>query len=318
MLNRTRETIEVQSVSAVSPFWRLQDGSLSESQQLLPGQSYSSLLSITGPDDSEEATDLDLVENTTLEQLAALLEGRPLSDVQPTTSLQLSEPVIDTRRYLAARSQFRKQSLAAHMPAIPQDLIPQIFPLIPPLDLDLAIAWSIPNTARSGISYLHAIRLAPRQSIVEPLRNRPDGAFKRTMYEETDRLQRELVSNVLDGELGIDEDPVHVVLQVDNERERGVLRHDFTKGCVSPLPSSSLTVQSMQCQGDIQSPESVCNDSVPLSASPSPAADARSATLRREIVLSRQCGRIQFCGTHGHCVDLRAWAVQPWRLGVGY
>jgi hypothetical protein len=180
------------------------------------------------------------VEKTTAEQLSALLEGRPLAELQPTTRLQLSEPIVDIRRYLAARSQHRLRSLAASMPAIPSELIPRIFSLIPPLDLDLAVAWSIPNTQRSGTSYLHAVRLTPLESIVESLRNRPDGAFKRTMYEETDRLQRELVSNVLDGDLGNDEDPVHVVLKVDNARdERGVLRHDFTSGYVSYLLSRS-------------------------------------------------------------------------------
>lgn len=206
----------------------------------LPGQSTCRLLRFAGPATLDEVQGLDLEEKTTLDQLSALLEGRPLGDVHPRTRLLVDEDDLDRDRYLAARRRYRLASLAATMPAIPHRLHASIFPLVPPFDLDLAVRWSIPGKDREGISHLHGIKLAPYQSVVEPLRAKlqsSDGTFKRTMYEETDRLQRELVANVMDGELGFDQDPIDVAIKVDAKRDRGILAHDFSTGCVLLLNS---------------------------------------------------------------------------------
>jgi hypothetical protein len=102
--------------------------------------------------------------------------------------------------------------------------IERIFPLFDPLDLDIAVRYSILSSTvpdevgapihRSGTAFIHGLRPAASFSLVEPLREQVARELEsgnkstRTMYEETGRIRRIMVDSILDGVLAKEDDPV--------------------------------------------------------------------------------------------------------------
>lgn len=138
--------------------------------------------------------------------------------------------------YISSRQSYRLRILREQYPSIPIQSLQRIFPLFDPLDLDLAISWSIPSTSRRGHTLLHSLRLAPEFSIVEGVRREVDTAIAkggkqtRTMFEETGRQRRLLMDSVLEGALAMEEDPVIVRVGVGGRKRKGVVGHNFDQG----------------------------------------------------------------------------------------
>lgn len=201
---------------------------------LHPNQTFRRVLSIHAGQKNG-----DVMQKELLDRLGAMLGGRT-DDLPPVKHEQIAsigDALSPTCQegFRLSRMKYRTAYLDQHFPAISQDLSWSIFPLLEPLDLDLAISWSIPSTSRRGNTFLHAIQPHPQFSIVEELRRQVDavlasgGKQQRTMYEETGRLRRVLVDSVLEGVLAQEDDPIRV-RAVFPDAKRGVVEHDFETG----------------------------------------------------------------------------------------
>ena len=127
--------------------------------------------------------------------------------------------------YLSSRQRYRLDFLRSHFPSIPPSVLEASFPLFDPLDLDLVVSWSIPDTSRRGQTILHGSRLSPEFSVVEDVRRQVDLAISRgdkstrDMFEETGRLRRLLVDSVLNGVLAREDDPISIRVRVEGARK---------------------------------------------------------------------------------------------------
>lgn len=219
---------------------------------LSPNQTYRSIVDVRA---SADAT-VDIRQTQLVNNLEKLLDNQPeLFDLQHPGSSDVQMPSNDVAPYISSRSAFRAETLQRDFPTITPSMAASLFPLLDPLDLDISIAWSMPDKAeepqsRQGNAFQHAIRVGPRFSIVEGLRAKVDAAIAsgskqtRTMYEETGRLRKLLLDSVLDGELSREHDPLLVRAYLENAK-KGALTCDFTKGqvtCFSPHVESVSSV----------------------------------------------------------------------------
>lgn len=210
---------------------------LTHNRTLLPNQTLRSVVQI-----KQGATIADLSQTAVVEALAKLIEGQApdeiAADIQPTVSLCSELPIDTLPHYFASRNIHRISYLREQFPTISADFLPDLFPLLDPLDLDIVLSYTIcsPNSLRKreGRLISHSLRPAPSFSMVESLRRDVEAAIAggskqtRTMYEETGRLRRVLMASVLDGCLGREEDPVEVTVKVGEDN--GPIEHDFKMG----------------------------------------------------------------------------------------
>jgi hypothetical protein len=165
-----------------------------------------------------------------------------LVDNQPDSIASTSHPDVPSTLdasvlgpYSSSRTTHKLSTLSEQFPPILSDIARSIFPLLDPLDLDLIISWSIPETQRTGHYFLHGLRLSPVFSQVEDLRRKIEKAIlgggkqTRTMYEETGRLRKLLLDSVLDGVLAKEDDPI-VVRGFVVGANAGVAEFDLKEG----------------------------------------------------------------------------------------
>lgn len=201
---------------------------------------------ITAQQAQVDSPEIDLRQSSVVSTLGQLVKGQANVDSlrqqqdAATSSITLGDA---PTAFFPARNRYRLDSLHDQFPTIPTTDLPYMFPLLDPLDLDIIISWSIPSLAsgprRSGHSYLHSLRLAPEFSLVEPVRRQVDAAIAeggkqtRTMYEETGRLRRALMSSVLEGKLAREDDPLLVRIAVPGvQGRRGHVERAVASGCV--------------------------------------------------------------------------------------
>lgn len=208
-----------------------------------------------------------------------LIEGQApdeiVADIQPTVPLSSKMPTDTLPHYFASRNIHRISYLQEQFPTISAIFLPDLFPLLDPLDLDLVLSCTIrfPDSLRKGRLVAHSLRPGPSFSVVETLRRDVEAAVAggskqtRTMYEETGRLRRVLIASVLDGCLGREEDPVEVTIKVGEDN--GLIEHDFKTGYVIPLEWAFFADASCKCmQGPsgVYYPQSVPCPSPPFRA----------------------------------------------------
>jgi hypothetical protein len=160
---------------------------------------------------AEVAPTLDLQQKDLVDNLGRLLDGDTSIQAMTSTPVPLQgAPINSLSSYIASRTSYRHRQLPADYP-IPLSTMSRIVPLLDPLDLDIFISYSTVDATRRGHILVPSIRPAPAFSLVEDLRTLVEGGAKqgRTMYEETGRLRRALVDSVLEGKLGLEEDPVN-------------------------------------------------------------------------------------------------------------
>jgi hypothetical protein len=171
-----------------------------------------------------------------VDNLGKLVDNQPESITttsHPDVPSSLDPSLLET--YTSSRTAHKISTLAKQFSPISADIARSIFPLLDPLDLDLFISWSIPETQRSGHFFIHGIRLSPEYSQVEDLRRKIENAIlgggkqTRTMYEETGRLRKLLLDSVLDGVLAKEDDPV-VVRGFVEGANAGVAEFDLEQG----------------------------------------------------------------------------------------
>lgn len=204
---------------------------------LSPNQTYRSVFNVK----ANTGATVDIRQTQLVNNLEKLLDNQPESfDLQQPESSGVQMPTRDVASYTSSRSAFRAKTLQRDFPTITPTMAASLFPLLDPLDLDISIAWSLPDRpqqsqTRHGHAFDHALRVGPRFSIVEGLRAKVNAAIAsgskqtRTMYEETGRLRKLLLDSVLDGELSREHDPLIVRAYLENA-QRGALTCDFKEG----------------------------------------------------------------------------------------
>lgn len=202
------------------------------SAEIYPNQVWRSRISVQA-----KQTNLDVSQKKLAASLAKLVQGQTdiSTDPQPEQiSLQAGLAPTLLSAFETSRQDHRSAYLQDAFPTIPITTLSHVFPLLDPLDLDLAVSWTIRGTpARRGVSCLHGVRISPEFSAVEPVRREVDeaiakgGKTTRTMYEETGRLRQALMDSVLDGVLSQEDDPVEVRVRTDTGRR---VHSDVTTG----------------------------------------------------------------------------------------
>lgn len=201
---------------------------------LLPNQAYRIVLPVYPPEDVP--TDLDLQQTQLIEGLSRLIQGKPLPDSPvhhpPLDVGDGSLNIIDMAAYTSSRRGYRAASLQALVPTLTLSQITHLFPLIDPLDLDLVLSYSIPQTTRRGYTHVHGLRPSPSFSLVRPIQREIASALAsgskqtRTMYEETGRLQRVLVDSIVEGSLAMEDNPISVRMWAEGA-SKGVVSRSF-------------------------------------------------------------------------------------------
>lgn len=201
---------------------------------LSPNQTYRTVINVKT---SSNAT-VDIRQTRLVNNLEKLLDNQEGSfDLQDPEESGASIPAKDVASYTSSRSAYRARTLQQDFPTITPAMSASLFPLLDPLDLDISIAWSIPDRLRHGHVFQHALSVGPRFSIVEGLRAKVDAAIAsgskttRTMYEETGRLRKLLLDSVLQGELAREDDPL-IVRAYLVDAKAGTLSCDFQQGSV--------------------------------------------------------------------------------------
>ena len=231
--NASGSNVRLDTIVPISPYWQsptLEIGDRSEST-ILPNQSVRLRLLVRTPTDEQAGSDdLDLMQEEVISRLGMLVQTKTLPEsdlVHRSPNLDLPTDVLAP--YANSRARWRRRYLESSFPAITSSQTANIFPLYDPLDLDIAVRYTIlpdriPDVAiegqadtassRSGIAFIHGLRPAPAFSLVEGLRRQVELDLEsgnksvRTMYEETGRIRRVMVDSILDGVLAREEDPV--------------------------------------------------------------------------------------------------------------
>jgi hypothetical protein len=201
---------------------------------LLPNQTCRNLVQV-----AQAATaGFDLRQQALVDNLGKLVDNQPesiTSTAHPDVPSSLEPSLLET--YTSSRTAHKISTLSKQFSPISSDIARSIFPLLDPLDLDLMISWSIPESQRSGHFFLHGLRLSPEFSQVEDLRRKIEDAIlgggkqTRTMYEETGRLRKLLLDSVLDGVLAKEDDPI-VVRGFVEGANAGVAEFELKEGYV--------------------------------------------------------------------------------------
>jgi hypothetical protein len=199
---------------------------------LLPNQTCRNLVQVA----PAASAGSDLRQQALVDNLGKLVDNQPesiASTSHPDIPATLDPSSLET--FTSSRVAHKMSILSEQFPPISSDIARSIFPLLDPLDLDLIISWSIPETQRTGHYFLHGLRLSPEFSQVEDLRRKIERAIlgggkqTRTMYEETGRLRKLLLDSVLDGVLAKEDDPI-VVRGFVVGANAGVAEFDLMEG----------------------------------------------------------------------------------------
>jgi hypothetical protein len=200
---------------------------------LLPNQTCRNLVHVAP---ASTYAKLDLRQQGLVDNLGKLVDNQPES-ITPTSHpdipTTLDASLLET--YISSRTGHKSETLSAQFQPISPDIARSIFPLIDPLDLDLIVSWRIPETARTGQTFVHSLRISPEFSQVEELRRKIEKAIldggkqTRTMYEETGRLRKLLLDSVLDGALAREDNSL-VVRGFVNDANAGVAEFDLKEG----------------------------------------------------------------------------------------
>lgn len=216
--------VTLDALTPVSQYWAAE---AIPGATLLPNQTFRAVLRPTAP----ASTDIDITQPALVANLGALLRD-DLDALTPITpaSVALSAP----EGYFLQRRAHRLRFASHNFSAVAPDLVPLVLPMFDPLDLDVVFSWTL--GARRGRAGVLGMRPAPGFSIVEDLRDERErgaaggnGKTTRTIYEETDRLRKQVAHSVLEGVYAREHDPALVRARVRGSTA-GKVQHDFEKG----------------------------------------------------------------------------------------
>ncbi|WWC68664.1 uncharacterized protein I206_102596 [Kwoniella pini CBS 10737] len=225
--NRSSVSIVINRIAGMSPSWMVE--SIESDHSLLPNQTLRSLLSIK----YETSSKHDLRQTAVIDSLGKLVKGQPIAEVSTDLQNGISltgnggtEEALDS--YLILKRQTRLKDLKQAFTTIDAKDIERLFQLIEPLSLDLVVTFSINDPiADSGFSRkghsIISLNPSPTFSLVEDLQKEINATIlsgnksQRTMYEETSRLHRVLIDDVLNGYLANEIDPVQVKIKCGNK-----------------------------------------------------------------------------------------------------
>jgi hypothetical protein len=155
----------------------------------------------------------------TFQNLILSLQGSTPIDVSASPPLLSS--ILQTHRAL------RSLELSARIPTVDSSLHRHLFPSFESRSIDLLVFWTVPSTGARGHHHLTGI---PLGASTNRLRNVLDKAELKAggLYAESQRERTALLAGLRRSELGTDENPARVTLQVDNN-----VAHDFSSGYVA-------------------------------------------------------------------------------------
>ncbi|KAL7419589.1 hypothetical protein Q5752_005501 [Cryptotrichosporon argae] len=223
--NLGNEPVRIDSVEAVSRYWKAKVAALPDSDTL-PHQVLRTFLSVTPAPTLSLAINQPALVADLGRVLTGDVDGIAGPPAETLAGADFGSGLADWAAYAVSRRRWTVCQCARDFAALPTEVREKLVPLLDPLDLDLAVSYTVRGAgvaadaaaaaARSGTVFVHALRPAPRFSLVEPLRaahDAPDAARakpQRTMYEETGRIRRAVVGAVLDGPYGVDEVPLEL------------------------------------------------------------------------------------------------------------
>ncbi|WWC60272.1 uncharacterized protein I303_102840 [Kwoniella dejecticola CBS 10117] len=241
--NRSTQSINVESINGISPSWFV--NSVTSNETLSPNQTLRLLIPVR----YDESSKHDLRQTPTIDALGKLVKGQPIAEV----SADLSNEISITRKdipnggresYLFLKRRMRILELGRSFTTIASRELERLFPLVEPLNVDLVVNYTIANTTvvdeqniRKGQAII-PLNPSPPFSLVEDLQKEISAAIlsgtksQRTMYEETSRLHRVLIDDVLNGSLAMEYDPVQVKVKCASA-PRGKMHGNFKDGAIS-------------------------------------------------------------------------------------
>lgn len=225
----------VTQVSALSPLWRVvslsgdavEDGlgegvGWQQSSQVLVA--VEPVVTMEGEPSPQAGAEF------AVRQLDLLLKGKEInkgipedvvlqhSFVAPTAELanlvSLASPASSRlRSILLTHSHLRRQALAAQLPTLSSAQLPHLFPLFSPRSVDLAVFWRVPSTGQEGHHHLADIPLGAGHDALKEVIEEAE-LFAGGLYAESQRERTALLSGLRRSELGVEENPISVRVNV--------------------------------------------------------------------------------------------------------
>lgn len=144
---------------------------------------------------------------------------------QNATLIDTSSPAL-LASIIQTHSHLRQASLRKQIPSIPSSLQQYLFPLFNARSIDVVVFWTIPSTGVSGHHHLSDIPIgASSNELLEVLERAELKAGG--LYAESQRERSTLLASLRKCELGLDENPTFVRLEVEQ-----FVEHDFEEGYV--------------------------------------------------------------------------------------
>lgn len=120
----------------------------------------------------------------------------------------------------------RQASLSKQIPSIPFPLQQYLFPLFNARSIDLIVFWTAPSTGVSGHHHLSDIPIGASSNELHEVLERAE-LKAGGLYAESQRERSTLLASLRKCELGVDENPIFVLLEVEP-----FVEHDFEEGYV--------------------------------------------------------------------------------------
>ncbi|GAA5861311.1 hypothetical protein JCM1840_005328 [Sporobolomyces johnsonii] len=240
--------VHLTQIALVSPRWRcaLLEGSEFEEDVTAPlgwqqtGNFFLTVDAVDSEEGIEEGTEWSV------KQVEGLLQGRKIEDSAPrSTALHLSTLAADGALDITSPSLFasllathtsqRLSTLSSQLPVLPASLLPSLFPLFPSRSASLLLFFRstspVLTAPLSGhlllpLPPLGAGSSAALKSVLETAELKAGG-----LYEESQRERTAMIAALRRSELGVEDNPVAVAVEVDEVRT-----HDFDRGpCTLPV-----------------------------------------------------------------------------------
>ncbi|PWN44882.1 hypothetical protein IE81DRAFT_320856 [Ceraceosorus guamensis] len=220
----------VEAVTVISPRWQAstgQDAALEAALKNIPLRHRAAASIAMSEASAEELSAADvepLADLThTTNQLGLLLQNMPLKSSPKNTALRRS--TIGTSKqpvspfFSKARSEWRQKILLQQFPVIDASDRARAFTLYQPSDVDVIAHWAIGE--RRGQAFIFGLQLGPAHDQLLELTSESSG---RVIYAQAAKERAALLAAILRSRLHVEEDPVVVEVQSDDQ-----ISHDFAK-----------------------------------------------------------------------------------------
>ncbi|GAA5899344.1 Trs85p [Sporobolomyces salmoneus] len=242
------EDLCITSISVVSPLWRassLASTSTEDDQRPIPWQQSSNLaFAIDRVEDGLERCKSSIT--WSVRQIEALLQGKKVEGSKPGqvelefSTIPCQSPVslgspprsILLESLINSHSRQRLASLAVDFPTVPSHLIPSLFPLFAATASLILVEFTSVSLKATGQHFLPLPSLGASQNYLREVLSTAE-LKAGGLYAESQRERTALIESLRRSELGEDQDPSIVFVDVE---ERVIREHNFETGpCLVPI-----------------------------------------------------------------------------------